>query len=100
MKCKNGPGCRNHDWGKTSPVKMVCKNGPACARHDWGNRRNPLNIKCNGPCYLGHQDCRYHDWDGFLTRHSIDTCGAKVRKVKKVKKIIRTKVIRPEPVIP
>jgi len=30
MKCKNGPGCKNHDWGHTSPLRMVCKNGPGC----------------------------------------------------------------------
>ena len=83
MKCKNGPGCKNHDWGRNSPVRLVCKNGPGCRRHDWGNNRNPLDIKC----FMGEDDCANHNWDGVLTRHSINTCDKKQKtiKVKKVK---------------
>ena len=91
MNCKNGPGCKNHDWGKGSPVRLVCKNGPGCANHNWGNDRNPLSMKC----YVDNQDCRHHNWDGYLTRHSIDMCDRQ-KKVKKIKKkIVTPQIVEP-----
>ena len=68
MQCKNGPGCSNHDWGASSPVRLVCKNGPGCSKHDWDNGRNPLALKC----FMGDQDCKHHNLDGDLTRHSVN----------------------------
>lgn len=91
MQCKNGPGCRNHDWSAKSPVRLVCKNGPGCGKHDWGSDRNPLAIKC----FLGDQDCRHHNWNGFLTRHSIDMCDKEPKKKRRVKKQSVVVVERP-----
>jgi len=63
LKCKKGPGCKDHDWlSKSSPVQLVCKNGPGCKNHDWWNK-SVLRVLCkNGPI------CQNHDWASYGIR--------------------------------